>query len=44
MDGHLPTSGLRQWMVMVYIAGDNNLETYGVKDLNETKTRLIHTF
>jgi hypothetical protein len=26
-----------KWTFMVYLAGDNNLETYGTKDLNEMK-------
>lgn len=33
------TSG-REWNVMVYIAGDNNLESYGIKDINEMESVL----
>lgn len=32
-----PSSRLRRWTVMVYLAGDNDLEVYGVKDLGEMK-------
>ena len=27
--------GLPEWTIMVYLAGDNNLETFAIKDLNE---------
>jgi hypothetical protein len=27
--------GLRKWTIMVFLAGDNNLETYGIKDIGE---------
>lgn len=37
MSERSPNSQLRRWTVMVYLAGDNNLETYGVKDLDEMK-------
>jgi hypothetical protein len=35
MSEHLQSSRPRRWTVMVYLAGDNNLETYGAKDLGE---------
>lgn len=38
MDKCSPGSKLREWTLMVYMAGDNNLEEYGIKDLGEMKT------
>ncbi len=35
MSKQSPNTKLRKWTIMVYLAGDNNLETYGVKDLGE---------
>lgn len=32
-----PISRPKKWTLMVYLAGDNNLEAYGVKDLGEMK-------
>lgn len=37
MSEHSPISRPRKWTVMVYLAGDNDLEAYGVKDLGEMK-------
>ncbi|MCK5560112.1 MAG: hypothetical protein KAJ51_05940, partial [Thermoplasmata archaeon] len=28
----------KKWTVMVYMAADNNLETYGVQDMNEMES------
>ncbi|MBI5208359.1 MAG: hypothetical protein HY927_00125 [Elusimicrobia bacterium] len=33
--GAFSLKGTREWTVMVYINGKNNLETYGLKDVNE---------
>jgi hypothetical protein len=35
MTDHRPDSTPRKWTLMVYLAGDNNLESYGQKDLAE---------
>ncbi|MFA6319145.1 MAG: hypothetical protein WC943_17165, partial [Elusimicrobiota bacterium] len=34
-DGGFKLKGLREWNVMVFINGKNNLEGYGLKDVNE---------
>ncbi|MBI5883642.1 MAG: hypothetical protein HZB91_11125 [Elusimicrobia bacterium] len=34
-DGGFKLKGLREWNIMVFINGKNNLETYGLKDINE---------
>lgn len=31
-------TGTRAWTVLVYMAADNNLETFGIKDINEMET------
>lgn len=35
MTNYLSSSKPRKWTLMVYLAGDNNLESYGLKDLSE---------
>lgn len=34
-DGGFKLNGLREWNIMVFINGKNNLESYGLKDINE---------
>ncbi|MBI5622418.1 MAG: hypothetical protein HY924_01430 [Elusimicrobia bacterium] len=34
-DGGFKLKGLREWNIMVFINGKNNLESYGLKDVNE---------
>ncbi len=35
MGDHRTRSKLKKWTVMIYLAGDNNLESYALKDLSE---------
>ena len=35
MGDHRTTPQLKKWTVMIYLAGDNNLESYALKDLSE---------
>ena len=35
MSDNLSSVQLRKWTIMIYLAGDNNLESYGLKDLSE---------
>jgi hypothetical protein len=37
MSDHLSSSQLRKWTIRIYLAGDNNLESYGLKDLSEMR-------
>jgi len=37
MEGDFPVASPREWTFMVYLAGDNNLEDFGRKDLMEIK-------
>jgi hypothetical protein len=37
MSDNLSNSEIRKWTIMIYLAGDNNLEAYSLKDLSEMR-------